>query len=88
MAILHDVKKVRFYSVLTKHFTDEDGNNVEYYEAVVFPIDANGNESDEPEKIGVKKDCLPMLQALNRDEIVTIKLEAYVKKAKISAVKK
>lgn len=88
MGLMYEIKKVKFYSLLKKNFDTENGENIEYYEAVVFPLDENGIASEEPEKIGVKKDALPLLETLQRDDVVTLRLEAYVKKPKVCAVKK
>lgn len=86
--LTYSVQKVSFWSLLKKNFQNAEGENVEYYEVVGFSVDENGNVSDEPVTFGVKKDAVPLISQLNRGEFVTLRLEAFVKKARVCDVKK
>ena len=81
--LIRQEKRISFISCVKGNFLNESGENIEYYTLHFFPLDENGNISDIPENVGVKKDVAPLFQNVRRGAVLTVTLEGFVKKAHV-----
>lgn len=80
--------KVEFRAILSKSFKNEKGDEISYFEFIGFEIDENGNVTDNPVSFSVKKEAVANFSGFSKGEILQLRLESFVKKARICDVRK
>ena len=85
--IMHEIVKGKFISFAEKNFTSENGEVINYYVLHYFPVEKDGTVIMEPEKTGVNKKVAEKFKNFKEGDLITMQLEAYVTKSKVSDVK-
>lgn len=86
--LMYSTMKVEFRAIRPRSFQNENGEEIAYVELVGFEVDDNGNVTDNPVSFSVKKEAVSSFSGLSKGEIIQVRLEGYVKKARVSDIRR